>query len=53
MKLLRGACPEHLEILRSAQNDRSRSARNDLFHPHPSSLLSMERGLLTGLLSVW
>jgi len=27
--LLRGACPEHLEILRYAQNDRRRRARND------------------------
>ncbi len=28
-RLLRGACPEHLEILRYAQNDRKRRARND------------------------
>jgi len=29
LRLLRGACPEHLEILRYAQNDRRRRARND------------------------
>jgi hypothetical protein len=29
VRLLRGACPEHLEILRYAQNDRKRRALND------------------------
>ncbi len=28
-RLLRGACPERHEILRFAQNDRKRRARND------------------------
>jgi len=28
-RLLRGACPEHLEILRCAQNDKKRRAQND------------------------
>ena len=28
-RLLRGACPEHLEILRYAQNDKKRRAQND------------------------
>ncbi len=28
--LLRGACPEHYEILRYTQNDRERRARNDI-----------------------
>ncbi len=29
MRLPRGACPERYEILRYAQNDRKRRARND------------------------